>query len=62
MKKFLFVLASTFFMLSCSQEEVSTSIENNQKELPELTTAQAQLKFAKLLSQAASNILKYVAF
>ncbi|WP_455668921.1 hypothetical protein [Phocaeicola sp.] len=62
MKKFLFVLASTFFMLSCSQEEVSTSIENNQKELPELTTAQAQLKFAKLLSQAASNSIEVRSF
>lgn len=54
MKKFLFVLVSTFFMLSCSQEEF-IPIEESQKEVSELTTAQAQLKFAKILSQATSN-------
>lgn len=58
MKKFLFVLVSTIFMLSCSQEEVTNLTENDQKGLPELTTAQAQLKFAKLLSQAASNSIE----
>lgn len=58
MKKLLFVLASAFLMLSCSQEEEVIPIGNNQKELPELTTAQAQLKFAKLLSKAASNSIE----
>lgn len=57
MKKFLFVLASAFFMLSCSQEEF-TSIENNPQGVPELTIAQTQLKFAKLLSKAASSSIE----
>lgn len=57
MKKILFVLASTFFMLSCSQEEI-VPIENNQQGASELTTAQAQLNFAKLLSKAASSSIE----
>ena len=62
MKKILFALISVFLMFSCSQEEEFNPIEKNQKEFPTLTTAEAQLKFAKILSQAASNSVEVRSF
>ena len=57
MKKLFIIFASMFFMFACTQEEDNFLSENEKAtaQIPELTTAEAQLKFAKLLSQAASN-------
>lgn len=55
MKKILFLLASVLFMFSCSQEEELLSANENFDDTPKSAIADAQLKFAKLLSQAASN-------
>lgn len=49
------MLASAFFMFSCSQEEEVLSINENTSNSPVSATADAQLRFAKLLSQAASS-------
>lgn len=54
MKKILFLLASVFFMLSCSQEESILPTNENTSNSP-TAAVDAQLKFAKLLSQAASD-------
>lgn len=58
MKKILLMLASAFFMFSCSQEEGTSPINENTSNLPVSATADAQLKFAKLLSQAASSSIE----
>ena len=58
MKKILLMLASAFFMFSCSQEEGTSPINENTSNLPVSATADAQLKFAKLLSQAASGSIE----
>jgi hypothetical protein len=57
MKKLFIIFASMFFMFACTQEKDSLLSENEKAtaQIPELTTAEAQMKFAKLLSQAASN-------
>ncbi|MCR6504397.1 hypothetical protein [Bacteroides muris (ex Fokt et al. 2023)] len=57
MKKLLFIFASMFFMFACTQEEENL-LPTNEKataETSKLNTAEAQLRFAKLLSQAASS-------
>ena len=48
MKKILLMLASAFFMFSCSQEEGTSPINENTSNLPVSATADTQLKFAKL--------------
>ena len=58
MKKILLMLASAFFMFSCSQEEGTSPINENTSNLPVSATADTQLKFAKLLSQAASGSIE----
>lgn len=57
MKKILLMLASAF---SCFrvQEEGTSPINENTSNLPVSATADAQLKFAKLLSQAASGSIE----
>lgn len=57
MKQLFIIFASMFFMFACTQEEDNLLSENEKAtaQIPELTTAEAQMKFAKLLSQAASN-------
>lgn len=45
-------------MFSCSQEEGTSPINENTSNLPVSATADAQLKFAKLLSQAASSSIE----
>ena len=47
MKKVLLMLASAFFMFSCSQEEGTSPINENTSNSPVSATADAQLKFAK---------------
>lgn len=52
----IFIFASMFFMLACTQEEsLRPADENVTSQTSELTTAEAQVRFAKLLSQAASG-------
>lgn len=55
MKKILLLLACVFTMLSCSQEEELAPINKSTSDLPVSATANAELHFARLLSQAASN-------
>lgn len=57
MKKFFIIFASMFFMFACTQEEVNLLPANDKAvvETSELTTAEAQIRFAKLLSKAASS-------
>ena len=55
MKKIFIILMSAFIMYSCSQEEETLPEGESPHVMPTLSTAQAQLNFAKLLSQAASN-------
>lgn len=57
MRKLFIIFTSMFFMFACTQEKDSLLSENEKAtaQIPELTTAEAQMKFAKLLSQAASN-------
>ena len=62
MKKVLLMLASAFFMFSCSQEEGTSPINENTSNSPVSATADAQLKFAKLLSQAASSNVEVRSF
>lgn len=58
MKKLFFTLASVFCMLSCSQEEEILTAQEKADTMPVQLVAQSQLKFAKLLSQAASNSME----
>ena len=58
MKKLLFIFASMFLLLACSQEEENILNVKNDRELPALSTADAQIRFAKLLSRAASNSIE----
>lgn len=62
MKKILFILASAFIMLSCSQQEEFLSPKGDTSDSPVSAIADAQLKFAKLLSQAASNSVEVRSF
>lgn len=57
MKKFFIIFASMFFMFACTQEEDNLLPANDKAvvETSELTTAEAQIRFAKLLSKAASS-------
>lgn len=55
MKKILLMLASVFFIFSCSQEEEQPPVNENISDSTISAIVDAQLKFAKLLSQAASN-------
>lgn len=55
MKKLFITIASMFFMFACTQEEVSTTLPAVNNTTSTLTTAQAQVKFAKILSKAASD-------
>lgn len=57
MKKFFIIFASMFFMFACTQEEDNLLPANDKTvvETSELTTAEAQIRFAKLLSKAASS-------
>ena len=55
MKKILLMLAGVFFMFSCSQEEESLPVNENAGDSSVSATADAQLRFAKLVSQAASR-------
>lgn len=60
MKKLFFIFASIFFMFACTQEEdnlLPTNKDANTRAL-ELTTADAQTRFAKLLSKAASSSIE----
>lgn len=62
MKKIFIALASVFFMLSCSQEERILPAQEKNDTTSVLSVAQSQLKFAKLLSQAASNSVEVRSF
>ena len=57
MKKLFVIFASMFFMLACTQEtdNLVPTDEKTTTQATELTTAEAQIRFAKLLSQAASG-------
>lgn len=55
MRKILLILANAFFIFSCSQGEELLPTDENTSDPPISTIADAQLRFAKLLSQAASN-------
>lgn len=56
MKKLFFIFASMFFMFACTQEEENLPTnEKSNAQTSELSTAEAQVRFAKLLSQAASS-------
>lgn len=55
MKKLLLIFVSMFIMFACSQEDVSLSKKEMQSDAPVLTTTEAQLKFAKILSSAVSK-------
>lgn len=62
MKKILIMLTSAFFILSCSQDDGLLPVKDNTGNSSELSVTEAQLKFAKLLSQAASNSLEVRSF
>lgn len=56
MKKLLLIFASAFLMFACTQEEgVLPENEGETPQVENLTTAEAQIRFAKLLSKAASG-------
>lgn len=57
MKKLSAIFTSMFFMLACTQEtdNLVPADEKTTTQATELTTAEAQIKFAKLLSKAASE-------
>lgn len=57
MKKLSIIFASMFFILACTQEtdNLVPTNEETTTQVTELTTAEAQIRFAKLLSQAASG-------
>lgn len=56
MKKLFFIFATMFFMFACTQEEENLPTnEKSNAQTSELSTAEAQIRFAKLLSQAASS-------
>ncbi|TWJ17455.1 hypothetical protein JN06_00768 [Bacteroides zoogleoformans] len=55
----IFIFASMFFMFACTQEEgLRPADESVASQTSELTTAEAQVRFAKLLSQAASGSIE----
>lgn len=57
MKKVLWTVACALFMFSCTQDD-NLFVEENVENVPvqtELTTAEAQTKFAVILSKAVSN-------
>ena len=59
MKKVLLMLASAFFMFSCSQEEGTSPINENTSNSPVSATADAQPNYCHKPHPA---MLKYVAF
>lgn len=62
MKKLFIALASVFLMLSCSQEEGILPAQEKIDTTSVPSVAQSQLKFAKLLSQAASGSVEVRSF
>lgn len=64
MKKLFIIFVNMFFMLACTQE-TDNLVSTDKKtviQAAELTTAEAQIRFAKLLSQAASGMRKSANF
>lgn len=57
-EKILLMLASAFSCFRVLKEEGTSPINENTSNLPVSATADAQLKFAKLLSQAASGSIE----
>lgn len=54
MRKLFFIIASMFLMFACTQEE-HNSLPTVNNEVSTLSTSEAQVKFAKILSKAASD-------
>lgn len=57
MKKILFILASAFIMLSCSQQEEFLSSKGDTSDSPVSAIADAQLKFAVSSGDVTATIL-----
>lgn len=55
MRNLVLIIASMFIMLACTQEESVLPVKESANDASALTTAEAQLKFAKILSAAASK-------